>query len=255
METKLSAPAPARTTGGGDRAGSAARSGCYAGRRRMLSRGVIGLHPLLHPGRRRARRVRRRHARRDAGPRAHRPPTPGSRRRTHSSPPRPACTRGSPSPGSAKDCSAVRDSCWRSSHGVGTLLIGGAGDFIDINPADYGGELLVDTGCIVAWDQNIRTASSRRPAQPSGRHERDVRRRGPHPRDVRGQRPRDPAVMTLDGLAKALAKTPAPVTRRPAPASAASSAAARTDEEFGQVRSGRGLRLVPFHGLPARRPA
>ncbi|HEX6921109.1 MAG TPA: AIM24 family protein [Actinomycetes bacterium] len=40
--------------------------------------------------------------------------------------------------------------------GVGTLLVGGAGDFIDINPADYGGKLRVDTGCIVAWDQNIR---------------------------------------------------------------------------------------------------
>lgn len=40
--------------------------------------------------------------------------------------------------------------------GVGSLLIGGAGDFIDINPADYGGKLRVDTGCIVAWDQNIR---------------------------------------------------------------------------------------------------
>lgn len=40
--------------------------------------------------------------------------------------------------------------------GVGSLLIGGAGDFIDINPADYGGRLRVDTGCIVAWDQNIR---------------------------------------------------------------------------------------------------
>jgi uncharacterized protein (AIM24 family) len=40
--------------------------------------------------------------------------------------------------------------------GVGTLLIGGAGDFIDINPADYGGKLRVDTGCVVAWDQGIR---------------------------------------------------------------------------------------------------
>jgi uncharacterized protein (AIM24 family) len=40
--------------------------------------------------------------------------------------------------------------------GVGSLIIGGAGDFIDINPADYGGKLRVDTGCIVAWDQNIR---------------------------------------------------------------------------------------------------
>ncbi|RZS89450.1 uncharacterized protein (AIM24 family) [Motilibacter rhizosphaerae] len=40
--------------------------------------------------------------------------------------------------------------------GTGTLLIGGAGDFIDINPADYGGKIRVDTGCIVAWDHGIR---------------------------------------------------------------------------------------------------
>ncbi len=39
--------------------------------------------------------------------------------------------------------------------GTGTLLIGGAGDFIDVNPADYGGRLRVDTGCIVAWDGGI----------------------------------------------------------------------------------------------------
>ncbi len=34
----------------------------------------------------------------------------------------------------------------------GTLFLGGAGNFIDINPAEYGGTLLVDTGCIVAFD-------------------------------------------------------------------------------------------------------
>lgn len=34
----------------------------------------------------------------------------------------------------------------------GTLFVGGAGNFIDINPADYGGRLYVDTGCIVAFD-------------------------------------------------------------------------------------------------------
>lgn len=39
--------------------------------------------------------------------------------------------------------------------GRGSLLIAGAGDFIDINPADYGGTLRVDTGCIVAWDDKI----------------------------------------------------------------------------------------------------
>lgn len=36
----------------------------------------------------------------------------------------------------------------------GTLFLGGAGNFIDVNPADYGGRLYVDTGCIVAFDGN-----------------------------------------------------------------------------------------------------
>jgi len=40
--------------------------------------------------------------------------------------------------------------------GDGTLFIAGAGNFIDINPKEYGGKLLVDTGCVVAFDQNIR---------------------------------------------------------------------------------------------------
>ncbi|WP_432541040.1 AIM24 family protein [Kineococcus sp. SYSU DK002] len=39
--------------------------------------------------------------------------------------------------------------------GRGSLMIAGAGDFIDINPADYGGTIRVDTGCIVAWDDRI----------------------------------------------------------------------------------------------------
>jgi uncharacterized protein (AIM24 family) len=39
--------------------------------------------------------------------------------------------------------------------GRGSLLIAGAGDFIDINPADHGGVIKVDTGCIVAWDDRI----------------------------------------------------------------------------------------------------
>jgi len=34
----------------------------------------------------------------------------------------------------------------------GTLFIAGAGNFIDINPAEYGGKLYVDTGCIVAFE-------------------------------------------------------------------------------------------------------
>ncbi|MGQ0623348.1 MAG: AIM24 family protein [Sporichthyaceae bacterium] len=40
--------------------------------------------------------------------------------------------------------------------GTGTLIVAGAGDFIDLNPADLGGKIRVDTGCVVAWDQNIR---------------------------------------------------------------------------------------------------
>jgi uncharacterized protein (AIM24 family) len=34
--------------------------------------------------------------------------------------------------------------------------VAGAGDFIDLNPADLGGRIRVDTGCVVAWDENIR---------------------------------------------------------------------------------------------------
>ncbi|HEU4480314.1 MAG TPA: AIM24 family protein, partial [Actinomycetota bacterium] len=39
--------------------------------------------------------------------------------------------------------------------GAGTLLIAGAGNFIDLNPSDYGGKIQVDTGCVVAFDDNI----------------------------------------------------------------------------------------------------
>ncbi|MDQ3985847.1 MAG: AIM24 family protein [Actinomycetota bacterium] len=39
--------------------------------------------------------------------------------------------------------------------GEGSLFIAGAGNFIDINPAQYGGKIQVDTGCIVAWDDRI----------------------------------------------------------------------------------------------------
>ena len=39
--------------------------------------------------------------------------------------------------------------------GEGSLFIAGAGNFIDINPAEYGGKIQVDTGCIVAWDDRI----------------------------------------------------------------------------------------------------
>jgi uncharacterized protein (TIGR00266 family) len=45
--------------------------------------------------------------------------------------------------------------------GRGTLIIGGSGDFIDINPAEYGGRIRVDTGCIVAWHEGVRYSVQR----------------------------------------------------------------------------------------------
>jgi uncharacterized protein (AIM24 family) len=39
--------------------------------------------------------------------------------------------------------------------GAGTLLIAGAGNFIDINPAKYGGKIQVHTGCLVAFEDTV----------------------------------------------------------------------------------------------------
>ena len=39
--------------------------------------------------------------------------------------------------------------------GTGSLFVAGAGNFIELNPADYGGKIQVDTGCAVAWDDTI----------------------------------------------------------------------------------------------------
>lgn len=38
---------------------------------------------------------------------------------------------------------------------VGTLFIGACGNFIELNPADYGGKVQIDTGALVAFDKNI----------------------------------------------------------------------------------------------------
>ncbi|MET9365246.1 AIM24 family protein [Streptomyces sp. NPDC006632] len=40
--------------------------------------------------------------------------------------------------------------------GTGTVIICGAGNFIDLNPADFGGRIEVDTGCIVAFEEGIQ---------------------------------------------------------------------------------------------------
>ncbi|HEY5153527.1 MAG TPA: AIM24 family protein [Acidimicrobiales bacterium] len=39
--------------------------------------------------------------------------------------------------------------------GIGTLVIAGAGNFIELNPAKYGGKIQVDTGCVVAFQDTI----------------------------------------------------------------------------------------------------
>jgi uncharacterized protein (AIM24 family) len=40
--------------------------------------------------------------------------------------------------------------------GTGSLFIAGAGNFIDLNPAEYGGKIQVDTGCVVAFEDRIK---------------------------------------------------------------------------------------------------
>ncbi len=40
--------------------------------------------------------------------------------------------------------------------GNGTVLIGGAGNFIDLDLSDFGGRLEVDTGCVVAFESTVR---------------------------------------------------------------------------------------------------
>ena len=39
--------------------------------------------------------------------------------------------------------------------GTGTIVIAGAGNFIELNPAKYGGKIQVDTGCVVAFQDSI----------------------------------------------------------------------------------------------------
>ncbi|HET7529635.1 MAG TPA: AIM24 family protein [Mycobacteriales bacterium] len=39
--------------------------------------------------------------------------------------------------------------------GTGTLFVAGAGNFIELNPAKYGGKIQVDTGCVVAFEDTV----------------------------------------------------------------------------------------------------
>ena len=40
--------------------------------------------------------------------------------------------------------------------GAGTLVIAGAGNFIELDPSRYGGTIEVDTGCVVAFQDSVR---------------------------------------------------------------------------------------------------
>src|SRR5947209_18325543 len=39
--------------------------------------------------------------------------------------------------------------------GSGTVLVAGAGNFIEMNPVKYGGKIQVDTGCVVAFEDSV----------------------------------------------------------------------------------------------------
>ena len=39
--------------------------------------------------------------------------------------------------------------------GTGTLFVAAAGNFIELNPAKYGGKIQVDTGCLVAFEDTV----------------------------------------------------------------------------------------------------
>jgi uncharacterized protein (AIM24 family) len=39
--------------------------------------------------------------------------------------------------------------------GTGTVFVAGAGNFIELNPAKYGGKIQVDTGCVVAFEDTV----------------------------------------------------------------------------------------------------
>ena len=91
--------------------------------------------------------------------------------------------------------------------GSGTLFIAGAGNFIELNPAKYGGKIQVDTGCVVAFEDRIRygvervgaaTAQTAMSALFGGE--------GLNLATLEGDGTVILQSMTIEGLAKALAK-------------------------------------------------
>jgi uncharacterized protein (AIM24 family) len=91
--------------------------------------------------------------------------------------------------------------------GTGTVLIAGAGNFIELNPAKYGGKIQVDTGCVVAFEDSVRygvervgalNAQTAMTAMFGGE--------GLNLATLEGDGQVILQSMTMDGLAKALAK-------------------------------------------------
>lgn len=91
--------------------------------------------------------------------------------------------------------------------GLGSLIIAGAGNFIDINPADYGGRLKVDTGCVVAWDDRITYGIERVGSlNKAGVMNAMFGGEGMNLATLSGNGSVILQSLTIDGLAKALAK-------------------------------------------------
>jgi uncharacterized protein (TIGR00266 family) len=91
--------------------------------------------------------------------------------------------------------------------GSGTLLLAGAGNFVDINPADYGGKLQVDTGCVVAFENSVRYGVERVGRLDSGGLMNSMfGGEGVNLATLEGNGRVILQSMTIDALAKALAK-------------------------------------------------
>ncbi|MCE0447291.1 AIM24 family protein [Streptomyces tricolor] len=91
--------------------------------------------------------------------------------------------------------------------GHGTVIIAGAGNFIDLNPADFGGRIEVDTGCVVAFEEGIEYGVQR----VGGLNRQGLTNavfggEGLSLATPGGQRPGDLQSLTIESLANALKK-------------------------------------------------
>ncbi len=94
--------------------------------------------------------------------------------------------------------------------GSGTLFIAGAGNFIELNPAKYGGKIQVDTGCVVAFEDRIRYGVERVGAANAQTAQTAMSAlfggEGLNLATLEGDGTVILQSMTIEGLAKALAK-------------------------------------------------